>query len=369
MDRLGEYLVRRVLGEGGMGRVYEAEERLSGRRVALKVLRPELARSERGRRLFLNEMEILARLEHPAIVRSLASVEADGHLALALELVDGKTLRDVLDERGPLPAGEAIEVVAAVCRALVAAHGHRPAVVHRDLKPDNIMVTSAGAVKVMDFGIAKLLSRLDLTNTQNVGTLHYMSPEQIDARSIGPRSDLYSLGVVLYELLSGDPPFASRSPRELCNRQCAAPVPPLPAEVRLALPAAVEELLMALLQKNPDDRPASAEEVLRRLAPYAGGGVAAVPDGGAPSSSGHVPTWHASDARAAWVAMFPCETAPRALPATDPMAPAIPAAAPPQRRPRELSSAAALAIILGFTVVAGVAMYAYRAAAAERADG
>src|SRR3954466_1620106 len=118
MEQIGEYLVRRLIGEGGMGKVYEAEERLSKRRVALKVLHQELARSEQGRRLFLNEMQILAHLEHPNIVRSLASIEVGGELVMVLELLDGRTLRAVLTSEGRLPWGEAVRVISAVSAAL-----------------------------------------------------------------------------------------------------------------------------------------------------------------------------------------------------------------------------------------------------------
>src|ERR1044072_548118 len=140
MEQLGDYLVRRLIGEGGMGKVYEAEERLSKRRVALKVLHPELAKSEQGRRLFLNEMQILAHLEHPNIVRSLASTEVGGELVMVLEFLDGRTLRSVLHQRGRLPWGDAVHVVTSIASALVAAHGQEPPIIHRDLKPENIMV-------------------------------------------------------------------------------------------------------------------------------------------------------------------------------------------------------------------------------------
>src|SRR5215831_6337543 len=133
MEQLGDYLVRRLIGEGGMGKVYEAEERLSKRRVALKVLHQELARSEQGRRLFLNEMQILAHLEHPNIVRSLASLEVAGELVMVLEYLDGKTLRAVLGDEGRLPWAEAVRIVGAIAAALAAAHGQKPPIIHRDL--------------------------------------------------------------------------------------------------------------------------------------------------------------------------------------------------------------------------------------------
>ncbi|WP_437539458.1 serine/threonine-protein kinase [Sorangium sp. So ce726] len=268
MDQIGEYLVRRLVGEGGMGKVYEGEERLSRRRVALKVLRPELARSEQGRRLFLNEMQILAHLEHPNIVRSLASIEASGELVMVLEYLDGQTLRSVLGAAGRLPWPEAVRIAASVASALAAAHGQQPPVIHRDLKPENIMVQRDGGVKVMDFGIAKVVEAMNQTNTQSVGTLQYMSPEQIDARSIDHRSDLYCLGLILYEALSGSPPFQSASPRELLNLQCTAEPPPLSDEVRSGLPRGVEQLLFQLLEKAPEDRPYLAQDIVDRLEPF-----------------------------------------------------------------------------------------------------
>jgi serine/threonine-protein kinase len=274
MDRIGEYLVRRLIGEGGMGKVYEAEERLSKRRVALKVLRPELTRHEEGRRLFLNEMQILAHLEHPNLVRSLASMETNGQLVMVLEYLHGRTLRQELTRRGSLPWQEALEHVVRIAEALTVAHEQEPPIVHRDLKPENVMLTTSEdasddapptGLKVMDFGIAKVLEGMHGTNTQSIGTLQYMSPEQIDARTIDVRSDLYSLGLIFYEMLSSEPPFTSASPRELLNLQCTAEPPPLDEEVRRGLPRGVEEVLFAMLEKKPEDRPSSAREVTERL--------------------------------------------------------------------------------------------------------
>lgn len=268
MEQLGEYLVRRLIGEGGMGKVYEGEERLTKRRVALKVLHKEVARSEHGRRLFLNEMQILAHLEHPNIVRSLSSTEAAGELVMVLEYLDGRTLRGVLGEQGKLPWQEAVRIITAVASALIAAHGQQPPIIHRDLKPENIMVLHDGTVKVMDFGIAKVIQALNQTNTQSVGTLQYMSPEQIDAHTIDHRSDLYCLGLIFYEILAGHPPFQSASPRQLLNLQCTTEPPPLPDDVRAGLPKGVEQLLFQLLEKAPEDRPYLAEDVIQRLEPF-----------------------------------------------------------------------------------------------------
>jgi eukaryotic-like serine/threonine-protein kinase len=265
MDRIGEYLIRRLVGEGGMGKVYEAEERLSKRRVALKVLRPELARSEEGRRLFLNEMTILAHLDHPNVVRCLACTEADGQLMMALEFLDGRTLRSLLLERRRLMWDEAVGFAWQITSALSIAHRQEPPIIHRDLKPENIMVLPDGTVKVMDFGIAKVLQAISRTTTHSVGTLQYMSPEQIDAHGVDARSDLYALGLVIYEMLNGAPPFESASPRELLNMQCTVAAPPLPEDVRRGVPSGIERLVYALLEKKADDRPPNADYVLQQL--------------------------------------------------------------------------------------------------------
>ncbi len=269
MDRIGDYDVLRPLGEGGMGMVYAAKERLSGREVALKTLRPELATSDEGRRLFRSEMTILAHLDHPNIVRCLSCSEIDGQLVMAMELLEGPSLRAVLQDRGRVPWTDAVRWVSQIAAGLQAAHAQEPAIVHRDLKPENVLITGDGeTAKVTDFGIAKVLEALHQTTTHSVGTLSYMSPEQIDAAPVDPRADLYALGVVFYELLAGRPPFQSASPRELLNLHCTAEPPPLPEDVRAELPKGVERLVFSLLGKRPGDRPASAAEVALRLEPF-----------------------------------------------------------------------------------------------------
>ena len=366
MERIGEYLIKRLVGEGGMGKVYEAEERLSKRKVALKVLRPELTRTEDGRRLFLNEMQILAHLEHPNIVRSLASMEEAGQLVLVLEFLDGRTLRDELTARGRLPWPEAVEVGVQIARALEVAHSQAPAIVHRDLKPENVMLVGEGTneLKVMDFGIAKVLEAVHATNTQSIGTLQYMSPEQIDAKSIDARSDLYSLGLMLYEMISGGPPFRSASPRELLNMQCTQEPPELDAEVRATLPRGVEELLFSLLEKTPDARPRSATDVAAVLAPFrpAEGRSPRTQRMGRPSTAASPAT-----------PRTPRDDAP--LRDTSRGAPAGGAAerpAPPPKldtialvekatAPKEIPTALALLVIIALSLVAGLATYVVRA--------
>jgi serine/threonine-protein kinase len=404
MERKGEYFVRRLIGEGGMGKVYEAEERLSRRRVALKVLRPELGRSEEGRRMFLNEMNILAHLDHPNIVRSLACTEVDGELVMALEYLEGETLRERLAARARLPWPHAVAIAAQVAAALVAAHGQEPPIVHRDLKPENLMIRGDRVV-VMDFGIAKVLQAIRGATTHSVGTLQYMSPEQIDAADVDHRADIYCLGLILYEALAGRPPFQSESPRELLNLQCTAPAPALPAEVRSQLPRGVERVLARMLEKAPDARPQSSQEVLAALEPFVTGeglGEAATPT--VPSSESTLVGMAAMAAPGSMVGMAamagPAQgsmptlgAAPvgaggsgsmvgvGAMPVSGSMLgmAALPAVFPPARvssvgaarldtialverasRPREVSTRTGVAIALTLSLVAGLFTYAVR---------
>jgi serine/threonine protein kinase len=363
MERIGEYLVKRLVGEGGMGKVYEAEERLTKRRVALKVLRPELTRSDEGRRLFLNEMQILAQIEHPNVVRSLASMEVDGQLVMALEFLSGRTLRQEMTRRGRMPWTDAVEIVVQIAEALDAAHGHAPPIVHRDLKPENVMLLSEDgasiALKVMDFGIAKVLEAAHATNTQSIGTLQYMSPEQIDAQTIDARSDLYSLGLIFYEALAGAPPFRSASPRELLNLQCTSEPPPFDDDVRRGLPRGVEEIVFALLEKEPGDRPSSAKEVIARLAPLrpasdrvsritSGARVSDTPPSPAPPRDGdtlHSPSSRPSRPRTDTIALVERATAPR-----------------------EVSTAMALVLIAALSIIAGLTTYVVRVHSASIAS-
>jgi eukaryotic-like serine/threonine-protein kinase len=390
MDQIGEYLVRRLIGEGGMGKVYEAEERLSKRRVALKVLHQELSSSEQGRRLFLNEMQILAHLEHPNVVRSLASTEVDGELVMVLEFLDGRTLRALLNAEGRLPWGEAIRVVASIAAALAAAHGQEPPIIHRDLKPENIMVLADGTVKVMDFGIAKVIEALNQTNTQSVGTLQYMSPEQIDAHTIDHRSDLYCLGLVFYELCAGKPPFQSASPRQLLNLQCTAEAPPLPEEVRAGLPRGVEQLLFQLLEKAPEDRPYLAQDVVDRLDPFQTAAAAPARGGGARTSAAGkasvTPHRTPSSAeakgavtpRSARPVRPPVEAAAVSERDAGTEGEAAPERSAPRKAeradtialvdrvntPRDLSMAVAVGIIVALSALAGIGAYVLRSSAA-----
>ena len=369
MESLGAYRIERLLGEGGMGKVYEAEERLSGRRVALKVLRPELARSEPARRLFENEMSILARLDHKNVVRCLACAEIDGELVMALELLEGRTLRQLLTSDEALDWQRALAIVQQIASALSAAHEHEPPIVHRDLKPENVMILGDGTIKVTDFGIAKVLAALGNATTHSVGTLQYMSPEQIDASPVDARSDLYALGLVLYELLTGRPPFESSSPRELLNMQCTKKPPALPESVRRALPRGVERLLFELLEKSPDDRPASAADVLFAIEPFVPAEAEAT-SARAPSSRGSkkppssTPRAEERSVRAEGPRLDDVRTDPSPSPAAEKNAPRDDTLLLLERAalPRELPWRRAALVIAALSALSGIATYAIRAA-------
>jgi eukaryotic-like serine/threonine-protein kinase len=285
MHQIGEYAVVGVLGEGGMSTVYEAEAQESKQRVALKVLEPGIAGSPRVRELFLGEMAILDRINHPHVVRLLESFEIDGRLVMVLELLRGETLRDTLRRCHRLAWPETIKLLGQILSGLSAAHSQQPPVVHRDLKPENVMITADGTVKVMDFGIAKVL-REGTRATTDVGTLAYMCPEQIEGAPIDHRADLYNVGLLLYEMLAGAPPFRSQSTRELLNAQCIDPPPPLQPAVAQSVPASLVGLMLQLLAKSPHERPSSAEEVLQRLdAIVLSPGPSAMSMGPSPSAS------------------------------------------------------------------------------------
>jgi serine/threonine protein kinase len=373
MERIGEYFVRRLIGEGGMGKVYEAEERLSRRRVALKVLRPDLGRSEEGRQMFLNEMTILAHLDHPNIVRSLSCSEVGGELVMALEFLEGETLRERLAARGRLTWTEAVAIAAQVSAALGAAHGQEPPIIHRDLKPENLMLTGERVV-VMDFGIAKVLQAMRRSTTHSVGTLQYMSPEQIDAGELDHRADIYCLGLILYEMLAGRPPFQSESPRELLNQQCTAAPPPLPDDVRGQLPRGVERVLLRMLEKAPAARPGSAQEVIAALDPFV------TADAGAAAASMSMAS---SMSMAAGSTSLPAASSMRVPPASGSLLAPSPVGAPSARAtggampavaarldtialveragaPRQVSPRAGIAVALGLSLLTGLVTYAVR---------
>ncbi len=250
----GRYVIQRVLGHGGMATVYLAEDRKHERLIALKVLRPELA-AALGSDRFLREIRITARLTHPNILPLLESGEADRFLYYVMPYVDGESLRDRLDREQQLPLEDALQISREVADALSYAHSHD--VVHRDIKPENILLEAGHAV-VADFGIARAVSAAgggSLTATGiAVGTPAYMSPEQAaGSRELDGRSDLYSLGCVLFEMLAGRPPFMGPTVESVVHQHLAAEAPVV-TSIRPAVPAWVAAALARALAKTPADR-------------------------------------------------------------------------------------------------------------------
>jgi eukaryotic-like serine/threonine-protein kinase len=269
LDRLtaalaDRYRIERELGAGGMATVYLAHDLRHERDVALKVMLPELAATI-GPDRFLREIRTTARLRHPHIVPLFDSGDADGQLWYAMPFVEGESLQDRLAREGPLPLNDAMRTAHEVASAL--GYAHARGVIHRDIKPGNILLESGHAV-VADFGIASALSvaggaKLTRTGTI-VGSPAYMSPEQASGEEIDGRSDLYSLGCVVYEMLTGQPPFTAPTAMVVLAKHMLDPVPPI-ATARPGLPPQVVEAVERLLAKNPIDRFASAEACISAL--------------------------------------------------------------------------------------------------------
>jgi len=264
----GRYQLREVLGTGGMATVWRATDDVLGRDVAVKVLSPQFAADAGFVARFNREARNVAALSNPHIVTVFDCGLDDTTPYIVMELVSGRTLRQVLDEVMALPPDEAVAIAAAVCEALDAAHA--AGLIHRDIKPANI-VLSGRDVKVLDFGIARAQFPAGGTRTNGVlGTAAYLSPEQASGERVGPQSDLYSLGCVLFEMLTGVPPFAADSEVGVAYRHVHDD-PGLPSERRSAVPPKLDWIVARLLAKRPADRPAGAlaarEGLLTALAP------------------------------------------------------------------------------------------------------
>jgi ABC-type transport system substrate-binding protein/streptogramin lyase len=260
---LGGFRVESLIGEGAMGAVYLAESP-DGRPVALKLLSPELARDERFRQRFLRESQLAAGLDHPRIVPTLASGEADGVLYLATAYIDGSDLRELLRREGRLEPERALQLLAQVADALDAAHA--AGLVHRDVKPGNILVKERAEGEqayICDFGLARHMTSVSsLTGERGfVGTIDYVPPEQIEGGQIDSRADVYSLGCVLFECLAGVRPFDRESELSVIFAHLNAPTPRL-TDVRPELPEAFDEVFQTALAKAPDDRYASCSELV-----------------------------------------------------------------------------------------------------------
>ena len=257
------YEIMELLGQGGMGAVYKARDTELERLVALKLIRPELASNPEILRRFKQELILAREVTHRNVIRIFDLGQAKGIKFITMEYVEGRDLRAVLRDRGKIPTDETVEIIAQVCRALEAAHS--AGVVHRDLKPQNIMLDAKGRVYVMDFGIAHSLETPGMTQTGALmGTPEYMSPEQARAMKVDARSDLFALGIIFYEMLTGISPYkADTALATLLKRTQERPQPP--ADVDTTIPKTISDVVMKCLEIDRDHRYSTAREILEDL--------------------------------------------------------------------------------------------------------
>jgi len=273
-----EYRIEKMLGQGGMGEVYLAAHALTGQKVAMKVVSPELMRDEGVRRRFLEEARVMSGLKHPNIVQLLAFFEEGNRFFLVMEFIDGEDLDDRLG-KGPLSVEQAVHIAGAMLAGLECGHTLAQPVVHRDIKPGNILLGKDGRVVITDFGVAKALGREKMTRAGGtVGTYEYMSPEQVRGEEVSPASDVYSVGITLYKMLTGVVPFPQKSESgiECMNGHLKEPVPGV-GEYAEGLPHWVHGVLDKALAKESGSRFASAAAMAEALAAQSGPAGASPP--------------------------------------------------------------------------------------------
>lgn len=260
----GRYRILSHLAYGGMASVYVAMDARLHREVALKIMRPDLAQDASFVDRFRSEARSAASLSHPNVVAVFDQGEDDGDVFLVMELVQGKTLRQVIHDEAPLTPREALAILEPILQALRAAHG--AGIIHRDVKPENVIIRGDGEVKVADFGLARAITSQAVTSATGVllGTVAYTSPEQVELGTAGPRSDLYAAGLVLFEMLTGRKAVTGETPLQVAYRHVHGSIEP-PSALVPGLPAELDELVAAATKTNPDDRYSSAEDFLTDL--------------------------------------------------------------------------------------------------------
>ena len=259
LDR--RYHIIRVIGVGGMAVVYEARDIVMNRTVAVKMLKDEIAGDEQSVRRFINESKAVSMLSHPNIVR-IFDVSVKGDLKyIVMERVDGITLKSYMQKKGALSTDEVLSYTGQVLSALC--HAHAKGIIHRDIKPQNILLLRNGKVKVTDFGIAKLPNAETVQMDEKaIGTVYYISPEQASGKGIDQRSDLYSVGVLMYEMATGTLPFNADTPVSVALMQVNEK-PKAPTEIKADIPRGLEQIILGAMEKNPDRRFQSAEQMLK----------------------------------------------------------------------------------------------------------
>ncbi len=362
--RIGDYEVLGVLGAGGMGKVFKVRNVISDRIEAMKILLPDLEGRQELAERFLREIKVLASLDHPNIAQLRTALTLSNRLVMVMEYVEGTTLAARL-EQGPIPPGEALGYVTQVLNALSYAHAKN--VIHRDIKPANMMLTPNGTIKLMDFGIARAKGDASMTVTgTTLGSLFYMSPEQVKGGNVDPRSDLYSLGVSLYEMVTGQLPFKAGSDYSIMTAQLQERPKP-PSEVLPGLPPQLNGIILHSMAKEPPDRFQSADdfrqalESIRQSIPAFVPAVASFTPVGVPAPS---PTAVASTPTAATGAF-----APVAIPSSSAMATPMPPVAAQQQpvpsvmdlspkpsKGRGLYMALGAAVVLIVLVLAGISL-------------
>ncbi len=275
---IGQYTLERSIGAGGMGAVYIAHDS-AGKEVIVKFPHISVIGDPALYQRYQRELEIGRTLHHPRLQRVLDSGDFEGHPYMVTDYIVGQSLRAYLDEHAPLPISETIHILDELCQGLAYCHEHK--IFHRDLKPENIVINPQGDVFIIDFGIALLQGARRITwagLTATVGTPDYMAPEQIEGKRGDARTDIYALGAMGYEMLSGQPPFTGDNPLAVMNQHLYGTIHPLP-ELNPAIPATLDAVIEKALRREPEHRYATADEFRAALLDYAavGGSIAPAP--------------------------------------------------------------------------------------------